>query len=183
MDPISDLVLSYFDLCDKEWMQRQRLPNTRKIFGYITEAAISKKGIDHIILQDNAALSPAALCRARQKLPIDAFYYINETIIHNNAQLSRVFAVDGSKVHVPASFKSYGYKSRTNDKPVSRKAKHPFSRISRRRNKIPQSWPAQSQQSGNSSLLCLPTVRYYIYCRTFLFSRKIDFISHLILIQ
>ena len=130
MNSISDLVLSYFDMVDEQWMQRQRLLNTRKIFGYITEAAISKKGIDHIILQDNAALSPAALCRARQKLPIDAFYYINETIIHNNAQLSRVFAVDGSKVHVPASFKSYGYKSRTNDKPVSRKAKHPLAMIS-----------------------------------------------------
>ena len=129
MDPISDLVLSYFDSCDKEWMQRQRLLNTRKIFGYITEAAISKKGIDHIILQDGAALTPAALCRARQKLPIDAFYSINETIIHNT-QLSRVFAVDGSKVHVPASFKSYGYKSRTNDKPVPRKAKHPLAMIS-----------------------------------------------------
>lgn len=39
---------------------------------------------------------------------------------------SRVFAVDGSKVHIHPSFLKDGYKTRTNDKPVSRPAKRPL---------------------------------------------------------
>ncbi|CAM9189095.1 unnamed protein product, partial [Ectocarpus sp. 6 AP-2014] len=42
----------------------------------------------------------------------------------------RVFAVDGSKVHVHPSFINAGYKTRTNNKPVPRPAKRPLVMLS-----------------------------------------------------
>ena len=41
-----------------------------------------------------------------------------------------MFAIDGSKVHVPPSFIKFGCKSRTNDQPVTRIAKRPLLMLS-----------------------------------------------------
>lgn len=73
--------------------------------------------------------SSQAVHLARKKLPIGAFKEVNR-YLHRGPHNSRVFAVDGSKVHVHPSFIKAGYKTRTNDKPVPRPATRPLVMLS-----------------------------------------------------
>ncbi|CAN0342542.1 unnamed protein product, partial [Pylaiella littoralis] len=50
--------------------------------------------------------------------------------LHRGPYTPRIFAVDGSKVHVHPSFINSGYKTRTNDRPVPRPAKRPLVMLS-----------------------------------------------------
>ena len=43
---------------------------------------------------------------------------------------NHIYALDGSKIRLHKSFETYGYKSRTNNKPVPRPAKRPLAMLS-----------------------------------------------------
>lgn len=73
--------------------------------------------------------SSQAIHLARKKLPTGAFKEVNR-FLHRGPHEPRVFAIDGSKVHVNPSFIGAGYKTRTNDKPVPRPAKRPLVMLS-----------------------------------------------------
>ena len=119
---------TFLDSYDQSWVQRKRAIDTKTIFYSLCQSAITKTGISNVL--HTIPISSAALCKARQKLPDNIFYNANKELIENKVCLSRIFAVDGSKFYVPASFRSYDFKSRTNDKDVPRKAKRPVAMLS-----------------------------------------------------
>lgn len=120
---VVDRIDSILDSYDPLWIQRKRSIDTKTIFYTLSQSAITKSGISSVT-------SSAAFCKARQKLPENTFYHANKELIKSSISLSRVFAVDGSKFYVPASFRLYNFKSRTNDKDVPRKAKRPIAMLS-----------------------------------------------------
>jgi hypothetical protein len=115
------------DNFDREWIKRQRVISTRILLAAIGNSAYHKHGIC------NAArdfqLSPSSICKAQHRFPPHAFRDIHKAYHTASTECSRVFALDASKVHVPASFKKEGFKSRTNDRPVPRKAKRPMAML------------------------------------------------------
>jgi hypothetical protein len=128
---MSDVLVSkvdnIFKSVDNTWIKRSRKLNTNTIFSVLAQSAITKSGIQRIVQSE---YTTAAFCKARQKLPENVFYDINKQIIDDTTQLSRVFAVDGSKFYVPTGFRSYDFKSRTNGVDVPRKAKRPIAMLS-----------------------------------------------------
>jgi len=119
-----------FDMYDYRWVKRQRRINTAEIFRNLTESGFTRKGVEHVIKEKGVDYSPAAFCKARQKLPPNAFDTIRRNVLSEIGNNSHVYAVDGSKVHAPASFVNQGFKSRTNDQDVKRKAKRPLAMLS-----------------------------------------------------
>ena len=63
---------------------------------------------------DGEQYSSQAVHLARKKLPPGAFKEVNRFLLRGPHE-PRIFAVDGSKVHVHPSFLNSGYKTRTND--------------------------------------------------------------------
>lgn len=101
------------------------------IFSYIVSASIKKKGFCHVLAREDADFSHQALSKARIKLPFireGLFKEMNKSLQTHST--SCTYAVDGSKFRIPPSFKKCGFKSRTNDKPVSRPAKRPVGMLS-----------------------------------------------------
>lgn len=78
---------------------------------------------------DDEQYSSQAVHSARKKLPAGAFKEVNQYLLRGPHEY-RVFAVDGSKVHVHPSFLNSGYKTRTSDQPVPRPAKRPLVMLS-----------------------------------------------------
>ena len=68
------------------------------------------------------------MCKARMKIQENIFKTINQQI-HNNA-CEHIYAIDGSKIRVHDGFKKLGYKSRTCEANVPRKAKRPLAMLS-----------------------------------------------------
>lgn len=118
-----------FKKCDAQWIQRRRKIDTSSLFYTLTKCCIQERGIGHVLRMDREHYSPQAIHSARKKLPQGAFKEVNR-YIHRGPHEPRVFAVDGSKVHVHPSFTNAGYKTRTNDKPVPRPAKRPLVMLS-----------------------------------------------------
>lgn len=118
-----------FKKCDGQWIQRRRKLNTSSLFFTLTKCCIQQRGVAHILRMDDEHYSAQAIHSARKKLPTGAFKEVNR-FLHRGPHEPRVFAVDGSKVHVHPSFLGAGYKTRTNDKPVSRPAKRPLVMLS-----------------------------------------------------
>ncbi|CAM9104000.1 unnamed protein product, partial [Hapterophycus canaliculatus] len=118
-----------FKKCDERWIQRRRKINTSSLFYTLTKCCIQERGVNHILRMDDEQYSSQAVHLARKKLPQGAFKEVNR-FLHRGPHDPRVFAVDGSKVHVHPSFIDAGYKTRTNDKPVSRPAKRPLVMLS-----------------------------------------------------
>jgi hypothetical protein len=127
--PISPEIYDAFKKCDAQWMQRRRKLDTSSVFHTITKCCIRERGVSHVLKMEEEEYSSQAVHLARKKLPIGAFKEVNR-YLHRGPHGSRVFAVDGSKVHVHPSFIKAGYKTRTNDKPVSRPAKRPLVMLS-----------------------------------------------------
>ena len=123
-------VMTLFSNIDKQWIQRRRLLDTATIFCDMIDSALTRKGLEFIIHTHQKNYSPAAICKARQHLPDDTFRKVNDELILRYANASRIFAIDGSKFYVPNSFKSIGFKSRTNDVEVPRKARRPIAMLS-----------------------------------------------------
>ena len=120
----------YKEFCDADdkWITRKRKITTSCIFNTITQCSLKKRGLQHILNQNNISLSATALSKARKKIPCELFKDINKKIQPKSK--SRIFAIDGSKVHVPPSFINDGFVSRTNNKPVPRPAKRPIVMLS-----------------------------------------------------
>ena len=129
MDYQKDLI-AMFSTIDKQWIQRRRLLDTMTIFCDMVGSALTQKGLEFIIHTHNKHYTPAAICKARQHLPDDTFRKVNDGLILKHANASHIFAIDGSKFYVPSSFRSMGFKSRTNDVEVPRKAKRPIAMLS-----------------------------------------------------
>jgi hypothetical protein len=113
---------------DKIWQQRQRKINTASIFAALCSASLNRRGFEHILKADNSSFTAQAIGKARDKLPKDVFKDMNR-LLQKQTQ-PRIFAIDGSKVHVHPCFVKYGYKPRTNDQPVSRPAVRPICMLS-----------------------------------------------------
>ncbi|CAM9522132.1 unnamed protein product, partial [Laminaria digitata] len=118
-----------FKKCDKKWIQRRRKINTSSLFYTLTKCCIQGRGIAHVLRSERERYSSQAIHSARKKLPSGAFMEVNR-YLHRGPHEPRVFAVDGSKVHVHPSFLNAGYKTRTNDQPVLRPAKRPLVMLS-----------------------------------------------------
>ena len=119
-----------FKKCDEQWIQRRRKIDTSSLFYTLTKCCIQERGVRHILRMDGEYnISSQAIHSARKKLPLGAFKEVNR-YLHRGPHEPRVFAVDGSKVHVHPSFLNAGYKTRTNDKPVPRPAKRPLVMLS-----------------------------------------------------
>ena len=118
-----------FKKCDEQWIQRRRKIDTSSLFYTLIKCCIQERGVGHILRMDDEHYSSQAVHLARKKLPQGAFKEVNR-FLHRGPHEPRVFAVDGSKVHVHPSFIGAGYKTRTNDKPVPRPAKRPLVMLS-----------------------------------------------------
>lgn len=122
-------ILKAFKVCDEMWIKRKRQINTASLFYTLTKCCIQRRGVDHVLRMGNESFSMQALHYARKKVPTGAFREVN-AYLQRGPHESRVFAVDGSKVHTHPSFLRDGYKTRTNNKPVSRPAKRPLVMLS-----------------------------------------------------
>jgi hypothetical protein len=115
---------------DAKWQQRRRKINTASVFAALCSASLNRRGFEHIINADGSSFTAQALGQARAKLPAGLFLEMNKALQPRQSGETRVFAVDGSKVHVHPCFKKEGFKSRTNDKPVPRAAVRPLAMLS-----------------------------------------------------
>lgn len=122
-------IFKAFKMCDETWIKRKRHLNTASLFNTLTRCCIQGRGVNHVIRMENESFSMQAVHYARKKVPTGAFREIN-SYIQRGPHENRVFAVDGSKVHVHPSFLEDGYKTRTNDKPVRRPVKRPLVMLS-----------------------------------------------------
>ena len=113
---------------DKLWRKRHRSLDTKAILYAIANSAYNRHGIVNVA--DDLGVTPSALCRAQQRLPIHAFRDIQHQYVDSFLQSSRIFALDGSKFYVPKSFTRFGFKSRTNGVSVPRCAKRPIAMLS-----------------------------------------------------
>lgn len=128
---LSDLKCIFTE-ADKTWIKRHRLLNTATVFDTLYGACTRNRGLVHIIAENQSKFSDVAIHNARVKIPLETFKKVNTSIIQTQKRVnsSRIFAVDGSKVHVHPSFEKYGYKTRTNDVKVTRPAKRPLVMLS-----------------------------------------------------
>lgn len=118
-----------FKKCDEKWIQRKRKLDTASVFNTLMKCCIQERGIGHILKLENGDVSPQAIHKVRKKIPQGSFKDVNN-YLQRGPHGRRVFAVDGSKVHVHPSFLKSGFKTRTNDKPVPRPAKRPLVMLS-----------------------------------------------------
>lgn len=128
---ISEVASQY----DGQWRVRKRVINSMLIILLIFRLVCSKNSqsygttIDELWdncdkldlpLPQKCSIAPSSFCAARKKLDETAFKQINQRIIATYARQSqdnsykwlghRIFAVDGSKVNLPRSLLSCGYK-------------------------------------------------------------------------
>jgi len=121
---------------DLLWQKRRRKINTTCIFNDLCSAAATKRGLRHVVHKQDSDYTPEALGQARVKLPQHVFAQINRSLqdvkyrISGEKQSPRIFAIDGSKVHVHPCFMKHGYTTRTNNVPVSRPAIRPLAMLS-----------------------------------------------------
>lgn len=115
---------------DSTWIKRQRRCDTNEIFEVLSESGYTKKGVEHVLQTRQVSYTPAAFCKAKQRLPSGTFDCIRRQITATWGQDSHVYAIDGSKVYVPSSFANHGFTSRTNKKEVKRKAVRPLVMLS-----------------------------------------------------
>lgn len=128
MENVTLRLKTRLEACDACWQQRKRKINTASIFAALCDSASRKRGLDHILTESRSDFTAQALGRARTKLPEHIFDSINKSLQVTSEP--RVFAIDGSKVHIHPSFVKAGYTSRTNDRPVSRPAVRPLAMLS-----------------------------------------------------
>ena len=126
---MNNLIKNIFSSIDHLWIKRRRKVDTMTIVSAVHQSAISHRGLNHILTVNDVQLSAAALCKARQKLPEGCFKKALCDVAHVN-ECGRIFAVDGSKVHLPASFINKGFTTRTNNQKASRPAKRPLAMLS-----------------------------------------------------
>ena len=100
---------------DNVWMKRKRKLDTKTIFEYLINGAITNTGISTCV-NVQQQFSHVAMIKARQKIGETCFSDINKTLHKEETLQNHVYAIDGSKVQVHNCFKELGYKTRTCDK-------------------------------------------------------------------
>ena len=123
-----DECLTYLKEYDNEWIIRKRKITSEFIFKSLICSALTNIGISSCLEGFQSNVSHSAVIKARRKIDPNLFKTIN-THIHSNI-INNVYAIDGSKIRIHSGFKKYGFKSRTNDKPVDRAAKRPLAMLS-----------------------------------------------------
>jgi hypothetical protein len=124
-------LFSLLRAADSQWQQRKRKITTASIFSALTSCSIRRRGIDHILKEHEKQFTAQAIGRAREKLPENLFRDMNRVLQVKGVRTEpRIFAIDGSKVHIHPSFVKEGYKPRTNEVPVPRPAKRPIAMLS-----------------------------------------------------
>ena len=118
-----------FQEIDATWIQRQRCVNTKTVVWSTHKEATLRRGTEHVLRLHNVKLSAAALCKAKQKIPLGSFQRAICQAHHQKRTDRRVLAVDGSKIHLPVSFLRKGFTTRTNNKDVVRPATRPLAML------------------------------------------------------
>lgn len=126
------------DVCvnfDKKWQIRKRVIDTRFLVLFIFKLVLSKNQQGYksllnelweqqeLIQYQQNPVSSSSICEARQKLPEEIFIELNKAILLSREQATslqawhghRVFAADGSKVHLPHELLLAGYKAPNRD--------------------------------------------------------------------
>ena len=115
---------------DKTWLKRRRKINTETIFDYLSKSCSHNTGLSSCI-DLTKEFSHVAMIKARNKIDPSLFYSINKILHGKHESLdNNIFAIDGSKVHVPHNFIKKGYFTRTCNKVEKRPAKRPLIMLS-----------------------------------------------------
>ena len=99
---------------DKLWITRKRKINTKILFNIMSKVLTKNKGIKHVLAFNNYfnnsdIISDAAICKARNKCSYEIFDNIKTNLISKFNKHNNIFAVDGSKFHIPDSFAKIGF--------------------------------------------------------------------------
>lgn len=101
-----EIIRSIFENIDQTWVQRKRKLGTMTITRVLHECAIRERGLHHVLSCNNVNVSAAAICKSRQKIPVGSFRRHSKEL--QPPQPGRtIYAIDGSKVHLPQSFKDW----------------------------------------------------------------------------
>jgi hypothetical protein len=125
---------------DKLWITRKRKINTKILFDIMSKVIAKNNGIKHVISYDQFnnqnydSISDAAICKARNKCDPIIFDNIKKSIISKFNNNKNIFAVDGSKFHLPDSYSELGFTTRS---PKSKKILGMISTIYDITSKIP----------------------------------------------
>jgi hypothetical protein len=126
------------DVCanfDARWQIRKRVIDTHFLVLFIFKLVLSKnqqgyRSLLHELWEQpeltkyqRSPVSSSSLCEARQKLPEEIFIELNKAILLDREKVMplqtwrghRVFAADGSKVHLPHELLLAGYKAPNRD--------------------------------------------------------------------
>ena len=125
---ITDKLYKQLSDADTKWIHRKRKITTASIFSQLSYACIERRGLNHTLLKSGCDFSHQAFSQARRKLPQHVFADINKAL--QNTREPRIFAIDGSKIHVHPTYLQQGCTTRTNKKDVSRPAKRPLIMLS-----------------------------------------------------
>ena len=112
--------------------KRQRKIFFHDFFQILITSVFSNTGVKTLV-NSLQYFNPSNFYRFRNKITdnyfqkLNTFFQNNYCNINNN---SNIYFLDAFKVHVKAGFKNHGYKSRTNDVIVKRKAKRPILMLS-----------------------------------------------------
>ncbi len=111
-------------------IKRERKLSLECVLRLMLMSVVQNLGISSISNTLNICNS-SSIYRFRKKFKEDYFKCVN-SIFHNKIdnQKNRIFFLDGSKIHVKRGFVNFGYKSRTSDVSVARKAKRPIAMLS-----------------------------------------------------
>lgn len=125
---MSDILKTLLQDYDHEWISRQRSIDTIKMVNIICNSSYNRHGVCNAA--EDHGVTPSAVCKAQRRFPKHGFKDIHHRYNQRLGDTSRTYAIDGSKVHVPRGFINKGFKTRTNDQPVARKAKRPMAMLS-----------------------------------------------------
>lgn len=134
-EKVAKVINEVAEAYDEKWQVRKRLINSMLIILLVFRLVCSKNAqsygttIDelwdscrkmNLPLPQNSTIAPSSFCAARKKLDETVFKRINQKIIETYASHGkdasyrwlghRIFAVDGSKLNLPRSLTSSGYK-------------------------------------------------------------------------
>ena len=103
---------------DKLWIIRKRKINTKILFGIMSKVLVKNNGIKHVLAYNNyfdnsCNISDVAICKARNKCCFDIFDKIKNNLISKFTKRNNIYAVDGSKFHMPNIFSKIGFTTRS----------------------------------------------------------------------
>jgi hypothetical protein len=129
--PLQDIIREICLSFDKRWQIRKRTIDTHFLVLFIFKCVLSKNRQGYKSLLNElwekpelgvcqlSPVSASSLCEARQKLPEDIFIELNQAVLCYQEKVSpssrwcghRIFAADGSKIHLPHELLLEDYKA------------------------------------------------------------------------